>query len=220
MKTEVPSTPAKTRSSCSFENHRTLVLNADYQPLGYPLDPLNGEDTVKGLFLERFSLVEWSDTYAHGPTRDMRLPSVVALKEYVPAATLYGTPTCNLDNLYVRDHGTCQYTGTPLRMKSPNPNCEATMDHVVPQCRNGQTVWSNVLLASFAANGKKGNKTAAEAGLAPRIRPWIPCGADLLYLWLTEDRLSLMPETWKEFLSVVKPTPRLQRLLEKQAKAA
>lgn len=201
----------------AFAQHQTLVLNADYQPFGYPLEKLGAQETVKGLFLERYRVVEWSTTYAHSPTYEMRLPSVVALKEYVPQTSLYGTPTCSLENLYVRDHGTCQYTGLPLRLKSANPEHEATMDHVHPQCRGGLAVWDNVLLASFTANSRKGNKTAEAVGFTPRIQPWTPTGADLLHLWLTEDRLSTMPETWKEFLAAIKPSPRLQRLLSQIA---
>ena len=98
--------PSPTASNASlFASHRTLILNADYQPLGYPLETLNAEDTLRGYFLGRFDVVSFSETWAHSPTTELRLPSVVALKDYVPAANLYGTPSCNLHNLYVRDRG-------------------------------------------------------------------------------------------------------------------
>lgn len=213
----LPCTPL-VQSSCAqshaaFLNHRTLLLNADYKPFTYPLEPLNAEDTIKGLFLGRYKVVEWSHTYAHSPSMEMRLPAVVAVKDYVPDAGLYGIPTCNLQNLYVRDTGLCQYTGVELRLNSLNPNVQATIDHVHPKSRGGLVEWSNVVLASQSANNRKGSLTLEQSGLILRTQPWTPRGADLLYLWLTQSRLETLPSIWHEFLQV-KPTPALRRILE------
>jgi 5-methylcytosine-specific restriction endonuclease McrA len=200
-----------------FASHRTLVLNADYHPLGYPLETLGAEDTLKGYFLGRFDVVSWSETWAHSPTTELRLPSVVALRDYVPVANLYGTPSLNLHNLFVRDRGLCQYTGQALKLHAPNKEHEATMDHVVPRSQAGAGAWENVVLASWPANNRKGCLTPERAGLSLRSQPWVPSGADLLYLWLTEDRLAELPTAWHDYLRILKPTPRLQRVLEKMA---
>lgn len=216
----LPCTPQHV-SSCAhaFHAHRTLLLNADYTPFTYPLEPLNAEDTIRGLFLGRYKVVEWSETFAHSPSCEMRLPAVVAVKDYVSEAGLYTVPTCNLPNLYVRDIGLCQYTGTELKLHSPNPSMQATIDHVHPKSLGGLLTWSNVVLASQAANNRKGNLTLAQSGLTLRTQPWVPRGADLLYLWLTQTRLETLPPTWHEFLQV-KPTPALRRVLETLASAA
>lgn len=203
--------------STVFAAHRTLMLNADYQPLGYPLETLGPEDTLRGYFMERFHVVSWSETYAHSPTLEQRLPSVVALREYIPAANLYGTPSLNLHNLFVRDRGLCQYTGQSLRLHAPHKEYEATIDHVVPRSKGGEGVWENVVLASWQANNRKSNLSLERAGLNLRSQPWAPTGADLLYLWLTEDRLAELPTAWQDFLRILKPTPRLLRVLEKLA---
>jgi 5-methylcytosine-specific restriction endonuclease McrA len=209
--------PAPPTAASVFAAHRTLILNADYQPLGYPLETLGAEDTLRGYFLGRFHVVNWSETYAHSPTTEQRLPSVVALKDYIPAANLYGTPSLNLHNLYVRDRGLCQYTGQSLKMHASNKEHEATIDHVVPKSRAGGGTWDNVVLASWQANNRKGNQSLERAGLQLLTQPWAPTGADLLYLWLTEDRLAELPNAWQDFLRILKPTPRLLRVLEKLA---
>ncbi len=216
----LPCTPQHV-SSCAhaFQSHRTLLLNADYTPFTYPLEPLNAEDTIRGLFLGRYKVVDWSETFAHSPSCEMRLPAVVAVKDYVPDAGLYGIPACNLPNLYVRDAALCQYTGMELKLNSPNPSMQATIDHVHPKSRGGKIEWTNVVLASQSANNRKGNLTLAQSGLTLRTKPWVPRGADLLYLWLTQARLETLPPTWHEFLQV-KPTPTLRRLLEDLDRAA
>ena len=200
-----------------FASHRTLVLNADFHPLGYPLETLNAEDTLRGFFMERFHVVSWSETWAHSPSLEQRLPSVVALREYVPAANLYSTPSCNLHNLYVRDRGLCQYTGKALKLHAASKEMEATMDHVIPRSRAGGNGWENVVLASWTANNRKGNSTPERAGLTLQTLPWEPTGADLRYLWLTEDRLAELPLAWHDYLKILKPTPRLMRVLERAA---
>lgn len=196
-----------------FQSHRTLLLNADYAPFTYPLEPLNAEDTIKGLCLGRYVVVEWSETYAHSPTLEMRLPSVVAVKDYVADAGLYGVPACNIGNLYVRDKGLCQYTGRELKLHGAGTHTLATMDHVVPKSRGGLLTWENTVLASQYANNAKGDKDLREFGMPLLTKPWVPRGADLLYLWLTEERLASLPQTWHAFLQVV-PTPALRRVLE------
>jgi 5-methylcytosine-specific restriction endonuclease McrA len=212
--------PATPTNSCLFAAHRTLLLNADYHPLGYPLETLNAEDTLRGYYLGRFHVVGWSETWAHSPTTELRLPSVVALKDYIPTANLYGVPSCTLHNLYVRDRGLCQYTGQTLKLHATSKEHEATMDHVVPRCMGGAGVWDNVVLASWPVNNRKGALSLARAGLQLRTPPWVPTGADLLYLWLSAERLHELPPTWYDYLKVLKPTPRLLRVLERLAHAA
>lgn len=207
--------------SSPFDRHRTLLLNADYKPLGFPLSALNGPDTVSAVMGERVRVVIQSDTYAHSPTREFRLPSVVALVNYVPAAGLFGLPACNLHNLYVRDRATCQYTGQALRLNSDDSTTAATIDHVVPRADwlDGGTHWTNVALASSFINNKKGRRRPEEADLRLLTKPWVPTGFDLLYLWLTEERLAALPEPWQEFLQL-EPSPRVLRALDGLAQAA
>ena len=63
----------------------SLVLNADYRPLSYfPLSVWSWKDTVKAVFLERVNIVEEYDQKVSSPSFEMKLPSIIALKDYVP----------------------------------------------------------------------------------------------------------------------------------------
>jgi Restriction endonuclease len=61
-----------------------LVLNADFRPLSYyPLSLYSWQDAIKSVFLERVSIIETYDQEVHSPTISIKLPSVIALKDYV-----------------------------------------------------------------------------------------------------------------------------------------
>jgi 5-methylcytosine-specific restriction endonuclease McrA len=221
MSTVVTVSPAllQRASTSSFTNHRTLLLNADYQPMGWPLETLSGEATLHGLCLGRFKSVEMSDTYAHSPTTTLRLPSVVALRDYVDPKAFFGVPNVSLYNLFIRDRGICQYTGRPLRMGSKHRSEEATKDHVVPRVDAGSDSWDNVVLASSDINSRKGRKHLDAFDHRLLTRPWEPRGYDLLYLWMTDDKLADMPTAWQAFLEPIRnrPSPRVLRVLEYMA---
>ena len=84
-----------------------LVLNADFRPLSYyPLSLCSWQDAVKSVFLNRVSVIEKYDQSVSSPTISFKLPSVIALKDYVmpqrkPAFTRF--------NVFLRDNFTCQY---------------------------------------------------------------------------------------------------------------
>jgi 5-methylcytosine-specific restriction endonuclease McrA len=210
---------APTTPSSPFACHRVLILNADYRPLGFPLMTLSAPQAIHAMLLERVHVVRESGLYAHSPSMEMRLPSIVALKHYIHVPGMQGPPLFNRPNLFVRDRGLCMYTGRQLRLKTLDRSHLATIDHVVPTCRGGVNGWKNCVLASMSANVQKGDRPLATSGLALIHQPWVPTAADLLYLWLTEERLAHMDENWLEFISPA-PSPRVEAFLERLAKAA
>ena len=127
-----------------------LVLNADFRPLSYyPLSLSSWQNAIKSVFLERVFIIENYDQEVHSPTTTFRLPSVIALKNYVmpqrkPAFTRF--------NVFLRDNFTCQYCHDRF---SAN---ELTFDHLVPRCLNGKTKWNNVVSACTSCNLKKGRR--------------------------------------------------------------
>ena len=127
-----------------------LVLNADFRPLSYyPLSLCSWQNAIKSVFLERVFIIENYDQEVHSPTTTFRLPSVIALKNYVmpqrkPAFTRF--------NVFLRDNFTCQYCHDCF---SAN---ELTFDHLVPRCLNGKTTWNNVVSACTSCNLKKGRR--------------------------------------------------------------
>jgi len=90
------------------------------------------------------------------PSIEMRLPSVIALKEYVQAAR---NPAFTRFNVFLRDRFSCQYCGEPY------PSHDLTFDHVVPRSRGGRTVWANVVTACSYCNLLKGNRLPQQSGM-------------------------------------------------------
>ncbi|RMH43032.1 MAG: HNH endonuclease [Alphaproteobacteria bacterium] len=147
----------------ALRRHPALVLNADFRPLSYyPLSLWPWQEAVKAVFLDRVQILAEYEEVVHSPTVEMRIPSVVVLKEYVkPQKRVAFTRF----NLFLRDEFTCQYCGR---------KGELTFDHVVPRCRGGQTTWENVVAACAPCNLRKGSKSLAEAGLElarPPVEP-------------------------------------------------
>ena len=58
----------------------------------------------------------------------------------------------DIETLYVRDGGICQLCNTPVSRQ------DASIDHKVPISLGGPNLWSNVQLAHFTCNARKGNR--------------------------------------------------------------
>lgn len=100
----------------------------------------------------------------------MRLPSVIALKEYVQPRV---RPAFTRFNVFLRDKWTCQYCGQ--RHKTH----ELTFDHLIPKSRGGTTTWENILAACQHCNLLKGNYLPEECGMFPLRRPFQPSTMEL-----------------------------------------
>ena len=83
-----------------------LVLNADFRPLSYfPLSLWSWQDSIKAVFLDRVSIISEYEEVVRSPSRTMPLPSVIALKEYIPQSR---NPAFTRFNVFLRDKFTCQ----------------------------------------------------------------------------------------------------------------
>ncbi len=140
-----------------------LVLNADYTPLSYyPLSLWPWQTAIKAVFLERVDIVSNYEREVHSPTHVMKLPSVIALRQYVRPSQ---HPAFTRFNLFLRDRFACQYCGCTT---------ELTFDHIVPRAQGGRTTWENVATACAPCNLRKGGRTPKQAGMhlaLPAIRP-------------------------------------------------
>lgn len=140
-----------------------LVLNADYQPMSYfPLSLWSWQDAVKAVFLDRVNVVGLYDKTVRSANDEMLLPSVVALKDYVPQNR---PPAFTRFNLFLRDGFVCAYCDSPH---------ELTFDHVIPRRLGGDTSWENIVAACTPCNFKKGGRTPREAGMRLRNQPFCP----------------------------------------------
>lgn len=158
--TELPdiiATPLKDGS------HPCLILNADYQPLSYyPLSLWSWQDAVKAVFLDRVSIVDQYSQKVHSANLAMPLPSVVALKAFVPQSR---APAFTRFNLFLRDGFACVYCCS---------GDELTFDHVRPRRLGGTTSWDNIVAACTKCNLKKGGRSPAEAGMVLMRAPKQP----------------------------------------------
>ncbi len=165
-----------------------LVLNADYTPLSYyPLSLWCWQDAIKAAFLERVDVVAQYDREIRSPSFRMKLPSVVALRQYVKPSN---HPAFTRFNLFLRDKFVCQYCGA---------KDDLTFDHVVPRAYGGRTTWGNVTTACAPCNLRKGGRTPAEAHMIPRSRPHQPSSHQL-----QEHGRAFPPHflhaTWRDYL--------------------
>ena len=156
------------REPAVLRHYPALVLNADYRPLSYyPLSLWPWQEAVKAAFLDRVSIVAEYDAVVRSPTTEIRIPSVVVLKEFVkPQKRVAFTRF----NLFLRDEFCCQYCGS---------KGDLTFDHVVPRSRGGTTAWENVVAACSPSNQRKGSKSLRQAGMSLRLPPRRPTTEDM-----------------------------------------
>ena len=168
-----------------------LVLNADFRPLSYfPLSLWSWQDAVKAVFMDRVMTLNEYDRVVRSPSFEMRLPSVIALKEFIP---LNKRPAFTRFNVFLRDMFACQYCGDRYETR------ELTFDHVIPRSRGGRTSWENVVTACSGCNMRKGNRMPREAGMLPRLKPLAPSTYQL-----RENGRGFPPnflhEDWRDYL--------------------
>ena len=165
-----------------------LVLNADFTPLSYyPLSVWSWQTAIKAVFLERVDIVAQYNREVRSPGFAMRLPSVIALRDYVrpnefPAFTRF--------NVFLRDKFSCQYCGSPHHL---------TFDHVMPRRLGGTTCWENIVAACSPCNLAKGGRTPGQAGMPLLRAPIRPTS------WQLQEKGRAFPpnflhETWRDWL--------------------
>ena len=168
-----------------------LALNADFRPLNYfPLSLWSWQDTVKAVFLNRVTIISEYDSFIHSPSMTMRLPSVIALKDYVQQSP---NPAFTRFNVFLRDRFNCQYCCREFQAQ------DLTFDHVVPRSKGGRTSWSNVVAACSRCNLQKANKMPKECGMVPRVEPKQPT------TWQLQENGRRFPpnhlhHSWRDYL--------------------
>ncbi len=150
----------------TLEQCPALVLNADFRPLSYyPLSVWPWQEAVKALFRDSVTVLSEYDRVVRSPGIELKLPSVLALKEYVRADR---KPAFTRFNVFLRDEWECQYCGEPFRTN------DLTFDHVIPRARGGKTSWTNIVTACRSCNTIKGHKLPRDCGMFPITEPVQP----------------------------------------------
>lgn len=177
--------------SDSLQNYPALILNADYRPLSYfPLSLWSWQDAVKAVFREAVTVVSEYDRAVSSPSLAMKLPSVLALKDYIPQSE---TPAFTRFNVFLRDEWQCQYCG------HEHGTPHLTFDHVIPRSKGGLTSWDNIVAACRKCNATKGDKLPKQCDMIPLRSPHQPT---LYELQKKGQKFppNFLHESWGDFL--------------------
>ncbi len=140
-----------------------LVLNSSYEPLSVTL----WQRAVELIYSGKAEAV-------HNTSRRLRsaggfeipLPSVIRILYYVRRRAKRVALTKK--NVLLRDDYLCQYCGVR------GDSATMTVDHVVAKSVGGPSSWDNLVAACTHCNNRKGNRTAAQAGMTLRRKPKEP----------------------------------------------
>ncbi|WP_045389620.1 HNH endonuclease [Falsirhodobacter sp. alg1] len=174
-------------------NLRTLVLNADMQPLSWaPLSVWNWQDAFVAVHQDRVIQVKtYDDVTVRSATSEFEIPAVIALKNYRKRRNVAFTRY----HVFLRDEFRCQYCGVRLPAK------DLTFDHVVPRSKGGRSEWTNIVASCSADNLRKANRTPAQANMRLMREPFRPTGYQLD---ASARRLPFpvgeLHQTWMDFL--------------------
>lgn len=173
-------------------SYPALLLNADFSPVSlFPLSTLSWQDAIKAVCLDRVVPVAEYDVEVASARSRHRLPSVVALREYVKVPRL---AAFTRTNIWLRDGGRCAYCKVPLATH------EVTFDHVMPRSRGGTADWDNIVCSCSACNCRKGNRTPEECGLSLSPPPKRPAQLELARSARLLGKSSPAPRDWLDFL--------------------
>jgi 5-methylcytosine-specific restriction endonuclease McrA len=160
-----------------------LLLGVDYRPMR--VIPTRRAVTLILAGKAEVVLADPEGVPIRSASLELERPSVVRLRDAVRIP--FRRVPLSRRALLVRDGGECQIRG-----------CEqagSTMDHVLPRCKGGSTVWENIALMCGYHNHRKADRTLAELGWRLKREPFEP----RRYLLLL-DRDTL-PATWEPFLA-------------------
>lgn len=175
-----------------------LVLNADFQPLGYlPLSLWSWQDAVKGIFNGKVQVVDvYPDVTIRAANIEVPLPSVIALTDYVKHVNQ--RPAFTRRNVFLRDEYKCQYCGGRFH------TADLSLDHVHPRSMGGQLSWENAVTCCLKCNGKKGSTPVSELskiGMKLLSEPRCPSQMELAAKAARMVPRRVHP-TWKPYLGI------------------
>src|SRR5699024_2478293 len=109
---------------------------------------------------------------------DRIVPTVLELTRELSGAWVEGAGRRSVGFSYravhERDHWTCAYCGRSVSKTPARETLLATVDHVLPSSRGGESSWTNLVSACKECNNRKADRTPEEAGLPLRVEPYDP----------------------------------------------
>jgi 5-methylcytosine-specific restriction endonuclease McrA len=138
----------------SVINHRVLLLNQTYEPLG----TVSVARAIIMMLKETVTVEEWDGDRVLRTAREaFPVPSVIRRRAYINVRRRREASGMKRLRIYMRDHWRCQYCG------DKKTAADLTLDHILPRSRGGDNSPVNVVAACLACNNRKGNRTPEEA---------------------------------------------------------
>jgi len=181
----------------------TLVLNADFLPLGLiswkravVLSIINQENSTKGVEVVEY----YSNDHIKGVHgKKYLIPAVVRSVKYIKQRRR--EVPFSRKNVFIRDGCRCQYCGNTF------PPDELTYDHVIPRAKLRRqkhkvspTRWDNIVTACLKCNRRKNNRTPKEANMQLVRQPQEPNPSGYI---LGLSPWSKIPNEWKTYLTTL-----------------
>ncbi|MBE1515309.1 HNH endonuclease [Nesterenkonia halotolerans] len=160
---------------------RTLVLNAGYEPLSVVTSRRAAVLVMRG----KASVLAEDRIPITTPTLMVPRPAVILLHHYVRVSR-HAPAAPSRRSILRRDGRLCTYCSRPA----------ATVDHVIPRARGGDSSWENLVACCGACNARKGSKTLDELGWTLTITPQAPPH----HVWMPVE-LDAPRDVWMPFLS-------------------
>lgn len=165
---------------------RTLLLNANYQPLTFLTERRTlsflGKEFTSGDKVEIMST--WDDEIDISGIK-IFFPATLKLKNLINRS--YKPLSFSRNELIKRDNNTCQYCSKKIY------GVDVTVDHLIPKSKGGVTSFLNCVIACLPCNSRKSNLSIKESGMKLIKQPIHP----IIYNHNPfNDRISSWHEDW------------------------
>lgn len=168
-----------------------LILSDGY----LPLRRVSWQEAICDVLAGRAEVLEvYAGRYIHTVSETIPMPSVIRFVKKVYAFFSRAIRR-NRRNLWLRDHGKCQYCGKKVSAS------EFEEEHVIPRSQGGQTNWENLVVSCTPCNQRKKDRTPEQAGmrlLSKPVQPASVLGPGFAPAWETAH----LPTEWKPYLGL------------------
>ena len=142
---------------------RCMVLNASYEFLTIQEHWI---DALTLVFQGKATPLSSYDDEVRSASASFKLPAVVVMRHQVSTRRkrkLFDAPSRRA--VLIRDGFRCQYCDARLTMAT------GTRDRVIPRCKGGADVLTNVVAACTTCNSRKADLTPEQAGMTLKSQP-------------------------------------------------
>jgi 5-methylcytosine-specific restriction endonuclease McrA len=166
---------------------QTLVIDRDFQPIMI----INWQKAFCLIFTGKAEVIKESDSrLIHSSYKVFKFPTVIQIFTRVNYSVRV---TLNRWSIFARDNFSCAYCGVVQTKK------ELSLDHIHPVSKGGKSSWENLITACQKCNQKKSDKTAEEAGLKMRLKPYRPVWSPSFMMSVYQ--IKTINDDWKDFLN-------------------